>query len=312
MVRTVIPLRPAGTDPQAEAFVDAVTRAEAGETPAVGPDTADVEAVWDALGQLEASDFDVSDVVVNKPAFGSRRYVLGGAALAASLVLGVGLMWNQRPVTYQTDVGEQKTIQLPDGSKVTLNTDTRLSARVTDKHREVTLKSGEAFFTVAHRPDNAPFDVVSGPARIRVTGTKFNVYRKAETTEVDLIEGGVRVGAKNTDANVVLRPGQAVRVDSQGRTGPVTAARATRILDWQQRRLSFESAPLAEAVDEMNRYSRVKLTVTTPALQALKIDGVFDAGDTRGFARALHELHGVSVKENEHEIWLHSARTTDR
>ncbi|WKL56571.1 FecR domain-containing protein [Asticcacaulis sp. ZE23SCel15] len=281
-----------------------MTRAEAGETSSAEPGTSDIEAVWDALGQLEVSDFDAPEAIMRKPVFWSRRHMMGGAALAASLVLAVGLIWNQRPVIYQTDVGEQKTIQLSDGSHVTLNTDTRLSVRVTGKRREVTLETGEAFFTVAHRPDNAPFDVVSGPAHIRVTGTKFNVYRQTETTQVDLIEGGVRVGAKNAHVQVILRPGQAVRVDLHGRPGQVTAAQATRILDWQQNRLSFESAPLADAVAEMNRYSRVKLMVTTPALQTLKIDGVFDAGDTKGFARALHELHGITVRPTQDEIQL--------
>lgn len=293
MVRTVIPFgRPAPNaeiDAEADAFVADRLREEQGKD-AHAPH-GQIGEVWDGLGQLDASDFAVDE----RPAPGRRGLIVGGA-LAAGFALGGVLLWRGQPVIHETALGERRTVDLPDGSRVTLNTATRLAARFDGDRRAVVLEAGEALFEVAHR-DGAPFDVLSQDSRIRVTGTRFNVYRHAAFTQVDLLEGGVTAGpAKGAGAAVHLRPGQAVRLSAAGQPGPIFVAQAGRIDDWNHGRISFDGASLGEAVAEMNRYSRTPLRVLNPSLNRLPIDGVFEAGDTAAFAQAVGRLHGVAAR----------------
>ncbi|KSB90435.1 hypothetical protein AS593_13210 [Caulobacter vibrioides] len=299
MVREVTPFRPPERDAEADAFVAARLREEQGESASPRPETGQIADVWDALGQLDAEDFVLKDTPAAKPRLIDRRAWIGGAAIAAGFAVGGVFLWDRQPVVHETGVGERRTIALPDGSIVTLNTATRLSARFGGGRREIVLETGEAFFDVAHK-DGAPFDVLSQGARVRVTGTRFNVYRQAGFTEVALLHGGVDVGPAGAGAPpaVRLRAGQSVRVSPEGRPGPILLAQAGRIDDWRQGRISFNRTPLAEAVAEMNRYSRTPLRIQTPALERLEIDGVFEAGDTAAFAKAIARLHGVSIRSD--------------
>lgn len=296
MVRAVIPFRRPPRDDEAEAFVADRLREEQGQPISPHAGHGQIGEVWDALGQLDAADFGLDDRKSDNGLL-NRRGLIAGGAIAAGFAIGGVLLWNQRPVAYQTAVGERRTITLPDGSRVTLNTNTRLAARFGGGRREVVLEAGEALFAVVHR-DGAPFDVLSQGGRVRVTGTRFNVYRQANVTQVDLLEGGVTAGPAEdgSKAAVQLAPGQAVRLSPSGRPGPIFVAQAARIDDWNNGRISFVGASLTEAVAEMNRYSRTPLRIATPSLGRLQVDGVFEAGDTAAFARAVGRLHKVSVR----------------
>lgn len=297
MVRTVIPFRRPARD--AELFARDIACEEGGEVPLGAAETAEIESVWDALGGLDAEDFGAAGDEGRRHA-PRPALVAGAAVLAASLALGAAFLWAERPVVHQSGVGERSTVVLPDGSRVTLNTDTRIQVRVTDRRREVTLQSGEAFFMVEHRADDVPFDVLTHDARVRVTGTRFNVYRQAGFTDIDLIEGAVQVGpvAREGGARVTLRPGEAVRVAAPGGPGPVSPAQAERIADWRQGRVSFHQTALGDAVAEMNRYSRTRLRLADAHLETMRVDGVFEAGDTAAFAQALQALHGVHIRRH--------------
>ncbi|WAC59762.1 FecR family protein [Brevundimonas sp. SL130] len=300
-------------DDEAEAFVAARLAEERGEV--VDPRAAsEIDDVWDAIGQLDASDFAV-DEVKTRLAVNRRAWLVGGT-LAAGVAFGGVFLWRAQPVVHETGIGERRTVTLPDGSQVTLNTASRIEVRFGGGRREVVLAAGEAFFSVQRQADHAPFDVFSHAAQIRVTGTRFNLYQHPDFTDVDLLEGGVTVGPANGQMNgqmndqtrdqanaaVRLAPGQAVRVSASGRPGSITSARVGRIDDWRRGLVSFDRTPLSAAVAEMNRYSRAPLRLDDAALGQLRIDGVFETGDTAAFAKALHGLYDVAVRQDG-EAW---------
>jgi transmembrane sensor len=301
MVRTVIPFRSPARDDEADAFVADRLAEERGEV--VEPrGTSEIDDVWDAIGQLDTADFAVVEAKTS-PAVSRRAWLVGGT-LAAGVAFGGVFLWCAQPVVHETGIGERRTVALPDGSQVTLNTASRIEVRFDGGRREVVLAAGEAFFSVTRQADHAPFDVFSHAAQIRVTGTRFNLYRHADFTDVDLLEGGVTVGPTNGQANAAVRlaPGQAVRVSASGRPGRITSARLGRIEDWRRGLVSFDRTPLPAAVAEMNRYSRAPIRLDDAALGQLRVDGVFETGDTAAFAKALHGLHDVAVRQDG-EAW---------
>jgi len=258
---------------------------------------AEMRQVWDALGALDARDFDLE--VRPATAVTTRRVVWasGAAALAACLVAAVWLQGQTGFATYSTAIGQQKVIALADGSQLRLNTGTQVRTRITNSHREVQLLAGEAWFEVRQRPDLLPFTVSAGPAQIRVTGTQFNVRHLTGQTRIDLIEGHVQVSSRNDSRTSRLVAGEAIRLDAQGHMAPLEAAETDRIDDWRAGRVSFYQTPLTDAVSEINRYAAKPVSLADPALGTLRVDGVFDTTDTVRFARAAAAVHGLTLTQ---------------
>src|SRR5690606_85904 len=93
---------------------------------------------------------------------------------------------------YETQVGGRESVPLPDGSRVELNTDSKLRAAMTGEKREVWLERGEAYFEVKH-DRMRPFVVWAGDRRITVLGTKFSVRRAGARVRVAVAVGRVQV-----------------------------------------------------------------------------------------------------------------------
>ena len=141
--------------------------------------------------------------------------VAGAAALA--LVLAAAFYWLTDPAL-STGYGEQKTVDLADGTQVTLNANSRLSINYTDQVRQTTLIQGEALFNVT-KHQSRPFVVVIGSRKVVAIGTTFEV-RREDTAEpaftVTLIEGRVAVGPLNAPNLLPVEPGEALTLLSAG------------------------------------------------------------------------------------------------
>jgi transmembrane sensor len=211
--------------------------------------------------------------------------LVSGAAVVAAVVVRP---WDGR--SYGSAVGERRAIALADGSIVELNTDSRVRVRLGKTERRLTLERGQAMFSVAHDPAR-PFVVSAGGATVRALGTRFAVYRTGEAVRVTLAEGRVEVAApKAWKTPVTLNAGQEVEaggVAAQGRPHPVDVAAATA---WRQGRLTFHDTRLADAVAEVNRYSRRQVRLGSGAPADLRVNGAFDAGDTNAFVQGVTTL----------------------
>lgn len=263
-----------------------------------------VEAVWTASETLSA-DADISALTAealarpDKPERARTRNAgflkpLGGVAVALAVVLGAGLWVVNRPLDYATAVGEQRTLRLEDGSRVILDTDTRLQVRLSADARSVTLVRGQAFFDVEGDPER-PFTVSAGGTRVTAIGTRFDVRRLGDGARVVLVEG--RVAVRDADApkgDWALRPGQ--QVVTTARRPAVTQVDAVRATSWTTGRLIFDGVPIRDAVAEVNRYSERKLALRAPAIAEIPVSGAFDTGDVDGFVAALEDLYPVTVK----------------
>ncbi|MEP9360224.1 FecR family protein [Sphingomonas sp. KR3-1] len=224
-------------------------------------------------------------------------------ALAASLaiVLGLGtLFWMSRPTGYATAVGEQKIATLEDGSRIALNTDSRVQVRYDVNERLIDLDHGEAMFEVAHNAAR-PFIVRAGNKQVRAVGTSFVVRREGDAVIVTLLQGKVAV----TDVHpatahaqpTYLNPGDRLRsapkLPTQIDEQPAEIATA-----WRRGQAMFADTPLADAIVELNRYGGPRLVVDDPQIGALRVSGVFATNDTDEFARAVAALHGLHVTQS--------------
>lgn len=216
-----------------------------------------------------------------------------GAALAAAAVIGAVLLGQAGQQTYRTEIGERRAISLADGSTVELNTNSQVRVRLSKAQRSLILNKGQAMFVVAHDAGR-PFVVTAGDTAVRAIGTRFEVYRADGAVRVTLAEGRVQVsqaGAQNTarPAPVILSAGQRVDVVRAAPVKPV-AVDVAAATGWTSGRLTFKDVPLAEAVAEVNRYSRRQVVLGPGAPADQRVNGEFDAGDAETFARGMAAL----------------------
>lgn len=244
----------------------------------------------------------------------TRRLFLATAAIGCT-ALSALLLWPAAE-TYDTDVGEQRVVVLTDGTRMTLNTATRVRVAMSKAQRNVEVRQGEALFEVAKEPGR-PFIVRVSDAHVVATGTAFLVRAMQDTPGEDafgvtLIEGRVIVqrsgkGDRSVLAGpVTMAPGERLRVrsldDDQARAGSSSPARLDRprveqLVAWTRGEAAFDAAPLADAVAEMNRYSRTPIQIVGihPG-NHLPVSGVFRTGDNEAFAQAVAALHGLTVQ----------------
>jgi transmembrane sensor len=277
------------------------------------------EQLWSAAAQAQDAEMQaMADAILlrarqRRRAAPARIRMLGWAAAVVVMVGVASGVWKSgwltpepSAVMYSTAIGEIRSFTLPDGSVITLGTDTILQASMGKRARLVSLQRGEAQFKVA--ADAArPFTVRTSQAGVTAIGTVFQVRSIDATTEVSLLEGRVRVlpadTEKNTGTRQDLTPGERLVAKAgtpwvRGRTDLET------VNGWLSGRLVFDSTPLSQAVSEFNRYSQRKLRIADPAIGDIRIEGVFNAGDTDSIALALRYAYPLRVEDRGTELVL--------
>jgi transmembrane sensor len=203
--------------------------------------------------------------------------------------------------TYQTTVGEQRTITLEDGSVIQLNTHSHLRTRFSRSLRAVEL-DGEAIFRVA-KDAQRPFRVRTGATDIVAVGTAFNVNADDKRTIVTVLEGRVRVDSRVAtptaggvqSAPIVLDIGQQLVIGPAQPVVRVSLPDTEKVTSWTQRRLILEETSIADAAAEFARYSPRQIRVIDPAIGARKVTGVFDATDPASLIEFLRADTTVAV-----------------
>lgn len=226
-----------------------------------------------------------------------RHALAGVAALAAGGAGWAGFdHWQRQPLfqqRYATARGQQMNADLPDGSRLQLDTATQADVTLYRDRREVRLAQGQAVFKV--RGDQArPFDVLAGASRITVVGTRFSVRYLAAGMQVAVMEGKVRV-AGGGDVRHLL-PGQTISASQDGRLSEVANMPVDAMASWLSGRLSFDNVALSEVLAELARYGDTGLQLGDDAVGKLAVTASVNLRDPRGFARSLPRVLPVRLR----------------
>jgi transmembrane sensor len=254
-------------------------------------------------------------------AVGSRSRLLspprlGLAAILCFAVIGALFMLNRERSTVTTQVGEQRMLTLEDGSRIFLNTDTKLSVHYDQDRRLVQLAEGEALFDVAKNPER-PFIVDAGAEQVRAVGTEFVVRRDPHQVAVTLVEGKVRItGQENSGADgsaastekepEILTAGQRV-IFADNHPPALDQPALDTVTAWRRGEVVLDKTRLQDAAQELNRYSNVKLVVDSRDVGDIPLSGVFRAGDSQRFAQAVAETYHLHIDNQPHRIVISRA-----
>lgn len=266
----------------------------------------------------------------------SMAPTFAAAAMASVLLIVGAVLWFQNLDVISTRVGERRQVVLEDGTRVYLNTDTRLVVKFSDEARHVELRRGEALFNVAKRSD-WPFIVVAGDREVRALGTSFVVRKEDQRLAVMLVEGKVLVSpvveSKRSAAEPALaqQPAQstgsaAPSVDTQtsaparsdvftltpgqrltfgaGSSAKLDTPSVEKATAWRRGQVILDDTPLRAAADEMNRYNSIRLIVADDVPADVLVSGLFQAGDSIRFANAVADAYNLNVQERGNEIIL--------
>ncbi|MFT3906405.1 MAG: FecR domain-containing protein [Steroidobacteraceae bacterium] len=273
---------------------------------------------------------------------GHRRagmfYALAASMLLASICMG--WFYSQRGI-YETGIGEQRSLTLADGSMAELNARSRIKVRYSDSGRYIDLLEGQALFRVA-KNKRRPFIVRTGDTQVRAVGTSFDVNRTGSGTVVTVLEGriavhaiqhpivpavvaergvsaridGTSIGAGaeaggggysstsgiNAEANeILIAAGEQIVVTPE----QIVAPRVTNVAAataWTQHNLVFDAAPLAQVVEEFNRYNSRRLVIEDAELADLHVSGVFSSVDPGLLVRFLRAQPELAIDELGAEI----------
>lgn len=255
----------------------------------------------------------------------SKRKWTGAAAAIAVLVLAAGVILPKfRGQVIDTERGERREVVLNDGSMVLVDPETRMRVKYAKDSRRVFLEHGRALFRVAKNPAR-PFLVSADGTVVRAVGTAFGVDQQSQGIVVTVVEGKVAVLSSEPDpfgahaqesvgrgaGPLFLTSDQQVTVPRSGPIETVRSVDSRRELAWAEGRLVFRNYTVATIIEEFNRYNRVQLEVTDPALAERTVSGVFNASDPESFISFLQSVVPLSVLHQDERTITISLRRTN-
>lgn len=231
---------------------------------------------------------------------------------------------------YETAIGGMSTIKLPDGSLITLNTNSRAVVSFGERQRIVRLERGEMHIEVAHNPAR-PLSVIAQGHVVQAVGTAFNVKIDAsQRVEVLVADGRVQVGVHEqgtaddyrTEAlggfdgpSLLIAQGERAILNAGSEIVESLEPEEVAVhLSWRNGNLIFRGESLAAAVAEVGRYTPVEFVIEDENLQRLRVAGLFKAGDVAGFLASLEANFDIVYQRAGTETILLSAaksRSTD-
>jgi transmembrane sensor len=284
--------------------------------PCNGKAYAELTATWNELVRsaplVRAVHFGQVMNAASAPSARASRWLVGAvAATVAAIVISV--TWSfykqQENTRFQTAIGEQVAVMLPDGSSFNLNTNSRVDVDYSERSRVIHLERGEAYFNVAHDA-HRPFWVHAGDRWVRAVGTAFNVYLRPAGVQVTVSEGTVNVvdanGGESPPADAVYAKSAAAvtageQADAQGNADVIRALNATelnRSLAWRKKSLYFHDEPLGNIVNELMRYTSLKIEVVDDSLRQLPVGGTFQTSPegAEALLKMLEDGFGARVR----------------
>lgn len=183
-------------------------------------------------------------------------------------------------LTIATQRGEVSSIILPDGSKVWLNVDSRLSYPisygVSSRKLEII---GEAYFEVT-KNDKIPFEVSSGALTTKALGTQFviSAYPESSSIKSSLIKGSVEVYT-NTNS-WMIEPGQQISLDKNTGRFMINNFDENYVLSWKNDQLIFQLTPFDDVITKLEKWYNVNIEYDPAQFKSETLTVRFEKNET--------------------------------
>lgn len=299
------------SEPDRQALMDWVARKEENKTY-----FREMVTIWERAEDVSESEmFDAKDAWQKiESQVNSAKIVplwqFNFLKIAASLLILLGLtlwIWRGNSVemtTIQTASNEQKEVQLPDGSWVWLNENSTLVYPTNFEKRELNL-SGEAYFEVT-KLNGKTFEIIAGATKTTVLGTAFNVraYSGEGSIEVKVNSGKVSFEKREVPESKVILEKDEVAI-SQDETAEISKQKLehSNADSWHTKSLAFTAVPMSEVVEDLERYFKVRITVSNPDILNCSFTGIFQNPDKVEIINTIQFAMNLQIDE-QGDVWM--------
>ncbi len=233
-----------------------------------------------------------------------RSPLRAGLFLAGVAAVGIAMAVGLRSLgtVYETAPGESRIFVLADGSRLHLNSETRVRARFRGKRRDLELAKGEAMLDVVH-DTTRPFHITARGAVAQALGTQFDVRLDGGNLVVTVKEGRVRLLADDQAGShaggVEINRSESASVDVGGARRFINLHKLSELESRQRLAwtgwVELSATPLREAVAKFNRANTTQIVIDDPTLSDVRLGGVMSVIDPVSFVKALRNVGVTAV-----------------
>jgi len=231
----------------------------------------------------------------SQPGILARRAFLGGAIAAASAgylivrpPLGLWPSLEELSADYRTAKGEHRKLAVTTGISLELNTQTSIVLREVQNETRIELIAGEASVAATK-----PFVMLAANGRITAVEADFNARCLDGVVSVTCLNGSVDVAG----GGKAVRLQKAEQVSySQGGIEASVVVDPAQVTAWQEGLLIFRDQPLADVVEEVNRYRPGKIIITNADMKRRIVNGTFQISKLDHFVPQVQQLFGAQVR----------------
>ncbi|RYY61834.1 MAG: DUF4974 domain-containing protein [Chitinophagaceae bacterium] len=228
------------------------------------------------------------------------------SAAAVLLIAGFFVFRSfDRPGNLTTAYGQLCTNELPDGSTLILNANSKVTLSNDWKgtnDREVWLE-GEGFFKVAKTPEKKRFIVHTNNLDVIVTGTQFNVSSRNNHTTVLLTEGRVTLRMKD-GSEVKMKPGDFVEMNNDQYVQREVSEE--NVLAWKDNRMAFDSTSIEDVAKIITNHYGIKVVLGDDSVRQQYVTGVMKNNNLDELLRAIELITPVTIVKTNDQITISS------
>lgn len=278
------------------------------------------QSVWHAANPSEPQLPSLPEPMLSAPPpverWASRRSWLGMAATVLVAVAVGSTVYlrsgdDELQQSYATPIAGTGSSVLPDGSRVELGADSRITTRYTARQRSISVDFGEAYFLVAKDPSR-PFLVDAGDMKVTAVGTAFNVRRNSDRVVIAVSEGRVQLDNNESpdtadlakSATTPLVAGQQAIYSNDSRTVTIADIKAADVASWRNGVLKYMHEPLGSVAQDLSRYHSKRIIISDARLSAMPFTGTVFSTRIDDALSALESVFPLQVKERSDAIEL--------
>lgn len=239
----------------------------------------------------------------------TARRVGGATFLVLCLAVSGWLLLRQHPIdapaiAYHTERGEQRVVELDDGSRLTIDTDGSIDVTMTADRRQVYLRKGQVFAEVS-KDASLPFVITTQDGSATALGTAFAVRQTEAASVVTVTQSRVRVcpgDAQQTDTRcLTLSPGQRASMtsDAVSRLPDIDPGLA---LLWTEGWLEADDQDVSAVLSELRRYSARPIRFDVGQLAGRRVTGSYPLTDIDRALEGLARTANLDVQKADSEI----------
>jgi len=245
----------------------------------------------------------------------SRNSFLTGKywLIAASVILLVCCSWFSRDAiqykTFETAYGQTTRLYLEDGSRVALNSNSRLKIPRFGFFGDVrtVCLDGEAEFSVSHTIDHKRFVVkTSDTFQVEVLGTQFSVFARPRGTKVALSHGKIRLDYSQGESHqhLMMKPGDLATLQKTGAVKLVNNVDTKSLSAWKEQRFVFNATSLLEISSLIEENFGKKIRISNDKIASRTITGNFKTENAEELLKTVSEVLDLDIENKGDSILI--------